>query len=296
VPYGVYLWWRWRRPREGLVTIGLGLAAAAVNFAVLLPHFSPTGDLLYNDRYARFGDGLLGIAAGVVTKPGAVLEVLGTADQAAYLATMLLPLAVSLLAPEVLAIAGPVTLANMLSAHTYQHQVEYHYTAYLLAVTAVASAVGARRLARWLPRMDGRALAAGVVACALVGSLVAGPWPLGRRDPWRGWAGDPAAVDRALERIPSGDVVSADWWIGSHLAHRRTVYEFPGPFERPLSAWAAPGVPLPSPDTVEWVAVLRRVADDSDEVAAVLETLRADPRFEVLVDDDDLVLLHRRGG
>jgi uncharacterized membrane protein len=294
VPFGIYLWWRWRRPREGLAVVGLGLVAAALSFAVLLPHFSPTGELLYNNRYARFGEGPLGIAVGMFTNPTEVLDVLWAGDQLTYLLAMLVPLALCLLAPDVLAIAGPVTLANMLSAHTYQHQIRYHYTAYLLAVAAVAAAVGARRLVTRWPAVDVRAAAVGAVALAVAGSLAVGPWPLGQRDPWRGWASDPGAVRGALARIPGDAVVSADWYLGTHLAHRRTVYEFPGPFQRPLSAWAAPGVPLPEPATVEWVAVLRRIADDSDEVAAVLDRLRADPRFEVVIDDEHVALLRRR--
>jgi hypothetical protein len=276
------------------VLVAAGIGAALLNYLVLLPSLSPTGELLYTGRYDRFGEGLAGVAWGVLTRPGDVASALGTFSQLEYLAAMLLPLFLCLLAPEVLALAGPITLANMLSVHHYQHEIRWHYTAYLLAVVAMAAVVGTRRLVAHWPRLDGGKLAAAIVAAGLVGSLMAGPWPIGQPDPWRGWSRDPQATQRALDLIPDDAVVSADWRVANHLAHRRRIYEFPAPFREPLSAWAAPGVPLPDPADVEWVAVLPELIDDSAEVAAELARLRADPAFEVVVDDDGLVLLRRR--
>jgi uncharacterized membrane protein len=294
VPFGIYLGWRWRRRTEAIALVIAGIGAALLNYLVLLPSFSPTGELLYTGRYDRFGEGLAGVAWGVLTKPSEVADTLATFSQLEYLAAMLLPLGLCLLAPEVLALGVPITLANMLSVHHYQHEIRWHYTAYLLAVVAMAAAVGTRRLVAHRPHVDGGKLAVAIVAAAFVGSLVAGPWPIGQPDPWRGWSRDPAATQRALDLIPGGAVVSADWRVANHLAHRRRIYEFPAPFRPPLSAWAAPGVPLPDPAEVEWVAVLPEVVADSAEVAAEVARLRADPAFEVVVDDDGLLLLRRR--
>src|SRR5690606_39310315 len=54
-----------------------------------------------------------------------------------YLVGMLLPGALALAAPRFLLIGLPITLANFLTAHTYQHEIMWHYTAYLLGVLAV---------------------------------------------------------------------------------------------------------------------------------------------------------------
>jgi uncharacterized membrane protein len=294
VPFGIYLGWRWRRRSEAVALVVAAVGAAFLNYLVLLPSLSPTGELLYTGRYDRFGDGLAGVAWGVLTKPGEVAGALGTWSQLEYLAAMLLPLVLCLLAPEVLALGAPITLANMLSNHHYQHEIRWHYSAYLVAVVALAAVVGTRRLVAHRPTLDGGKLAAAIVAAALAGSLVAGPWPIGQPDPWRGWSRDPEATQRALELLPPDAVVSADWRVANHLAHRPRIYEFPAPFRLPLSAWAAPGIPLPDPAEVEWVAVLPELMDSSAEVAAEVARLRADPAFEVVVADDGLLLLHRR--
>ena len=82
----------------------------------------------------------------MVTNPGKVAAELATIDRLGYLAGMLLPLATCLFAPELLAVGLPITLANMLSIHVYQHELKWHYTSYLLAVVAMAAVVGARRI------------------------------------------------------------------------------------------------------------------------------------------------------
>ncbi len=45
-PLGAYLAWRWRRPAAGIAVVGMSAAVFLLNFLVLLPRFSPTGELL----------------------------------------------------------------------------------------------------------------------------------------------------------------------------------------------------------------------------------------------------------
>ncbi len=292
VPFAIYVWWRWRRPGVALAVAGLGIAAFLVNTLVLLPMFSPTGELIYTGRYAQFGEGLGGALAGMLANPGKVLSELSTIDRLGYLAGMLLPLATCLFAPELLLVGLPITLANMLSIHVYQHELKWHYTSYLLAVVAMAAVVGARRILTRRPDIPPGALAVAVVCLALAGSVAAGPWPGAEGTQWQGWATDPAPVDAVLDTIPDDAVVVADWALGSHLSQRSTVYEFPVPFGPSLSAWAVPGAPLPPEEDVEYVAVLESIAREAN-VAPTLDELRADPDFEV-VSESPVMLLRRR--
>jgi uncharacterized membrane protein len=292
VPFALYTWWRWRRPGVALVVAGLGIAAFLVNTLVLLPMFSPTGELIYTGRYAQFGEGLGGALIEMVTNPGKVAAELATIDRLGYLAGMLLPLATCLFAPELLLVALPITLANLLSIHVYQHELKWHYTSYLLAVVAMAAVVGARRMLHRRPDIPAGALSLAIVCVAVAGSVAAGPWPGPAGTQWQGWAADPGPVDAVLDTIPDEAVVMADWAIGPHLSHRTTIYEFPVPFRPAFSAWAVPGVPLPPTEEVEYVAVLESISRLVD-VAPILDELRADPDFEVIA-ESSVVLLRRR--
>ncbi len=292
VPFALYVWWRWRRPGVAVAVAALAVGAFLLNTLVLLPMFSPTGELIYTGRYAQFGEGLGGALVGMVTNPGKVVAELATMDRLGYLAGMLLPLATCLFAPELLAVGLPITLANLLSIHVYQHELKWHYTSYLIAVVAMAAVVGARRIVTRRPDIPIGPLSLTILCFAIAGSVAAGPWPGAAGTQWEGWAADPGPVDAVLDTIPEDAVVVADWAIGPHLSHRNTVYEFPVPFHPAFSNWAVPGVPLPPTEEVEYVAVLESISWLPD-VAPILDELRADPDFEVIA-ESPVVLLRRR--
>jgi uncharacterized membrane protein len=294
VPFAIYVWWRWRRPGVAVAVAALAVGAFLLNTLVLLPMFSPTGELIYTGRYAQFGEGLGGALVGMVTNPGKVVAELATIDRFGYLAGMLLPLATCLFAPELLAVGLPITLANLLSIHVYQHELKWHYTSYLIAVVAMAAVVGARRIVTRRPDIPIDPLSLTILCFAVAGSVAAGPWPGAAGTQWEGWAADPGPVDAVLDTIPEDAVVVADWAIGPHLSHRNTVYEFPVPFHPAFSNWAVPGVPLPPTEEVEYVAVLESISRLAD-VAPILDELRADPDFEVIA-ESPVVLLRRRSG
>ena len=143
------------------------------------------------------------------------------------------------LRPELLAVGLPITLANLLSIHVYQHELKWHYTSYLIAVVAMAAVVGASHGHPPARHPHRRALA--------VHSLLRRRRECRRRPlagaagtQWEGWAADPGPVDAVLDTIPEDAVVVADWAIGPHLSHRNTVYEF-GSFPPAFSNWAVPG-------------------------------------------------------
>jgi uncharacterized membrane protein len=292
----------WTRRQTVLVVAG-GLAFFVIDVAVILPAFTPTGELVYVGRYGRFGDTLPDAVAGMVTDPGLTLRILFSGRSLTYLAKMLLPLPTSMLRPSFLLVGGPVTAANLLSGQLGQQDIKFQYSAYLTAVVAIAAVLGAVRLDEWLratlgPARRRRAVAAvagGVVAVALATNVAWSPSPIGAER--RQWIGpDAHDVERTemLSVIPGDAVVAADPFLAPHLAHRRVVYMFPNPFAD--VAWGTGGQPpLPDPATVEWVAVQRAAFPPPDVGAGVIERLLAAGEFEVIVDDGDMLILHRTG-
>ncbi|MGH9118595.1 MAG: DUF2079 domain-containing protein [Acidimicrobiales bacterium] len=287
--------------RQALLVAAGGVAFFVLNVAVILPSFTPTGELVYLQRYGRFGQTLPKVIVELITNPGLTLSVLFSGRSLGYLAKMLLPLPTCLLRPSFLLVGAPVTAANLLSGQLGQQDIKFHYSAYLTAIVAIAAVLGAVRLNRLLvgSRGPGRrpitvaGVAVGVAVVALAANVAWSPSPIGaERDQWfRPDAFDEQRSAR-LAVIPDDAVVSVDPFLAPHFAHRERVYMFPNPFE--ALAWGVEGVPpLPDPDAVEWVALRPVAYPPTDEHHAVIERLRDSDEFDVVVDDGDLLILRR---
>ncbi|MCZ7532535.1 MAG: DUF2079 domain-containing protein [Acidimicrobiia bacterium] len=302
-PLALYLAWRFREWQIHGVVVLVAVAVFAFNFLVALPHFSPTGELIYTNRYSTFGDTLPSIIGGVLTSPGQVFSLLSATDRLVYTAAMVGPMALALLAPELLVVGLPIALVNLLSQHGYQGNIRYQYTSYLLAIVALAAIRGAARLTSVSKDKPTRPVLAAVLVGAVViagglGTFLAGPLP--RNDPgnpWAGYSSQPGEVRRALDLIPGDAVVSADWFISPHLTHRDTIYMYPNPFVR--DAWGvASEPPPPSADTVEWVVVRTDTLDNngtdkSGRTARAFELIQTDPQFEEVVANEWVVVFRR---
>jgi len=288
VPFALYFGWRFKAWRVTAVVIGTSFAMFAFDFWYALPHLSPTGALIYTSRYGEFGNSMTEIIRNVVVHPGKVLSLLATSKRLIYLASMLLPLFLSLLAPEVLLIAAPVTLANLLSLHGYQSEINYHYTAYMMAVVAIAAIHGASRLDR--ERLS-RSLVPAVLIAGILGMLFAGPLP-DNGGPWGGSTSNPQAINDAIALIPDDASVSADWYISPHMSHRTDIYMYTNPFIRDY--WSADEAPGPPPDAVDWVIIEAGTpGNGGGKTADALAMIEADPHWQEVVANDYVLVYHK---
>ena len=289
VPFGLFVAWYFGQRRAGLAMAGLGVAAFLINFLVVLPALSPTGDVIYSGRYAAFGRGPFGILWGMLTRPLEVVRRLGGVAHLEYLARLVLPFLAALLAPAALAISIPVILANLLSTHTYQAQIQYHYTTYASVGLTIAALLGTRFLVRIYPRRQALVMTA-VLGVALAGAIGAGPRLWG--GVWGSASPAQAAVNRALELIPPDAGVSADSRVAAHLAHRTTVYMFPNPFQR--VDWGVPDLPYDAEEmAVDWVVVqVDRLASEP-ALREPLALLLASGAWDTVVEDGYVIVLKR---
>lgn len=288
VPLGLYVALARGRRRTGLVIAALAAAGMIVSFMVLLPHFSPTGAILYSDRYDLFGEGLVGIAVGLVTKPHLVVSHLLEPRSIGYAAALLLPIPIAALAPRVLLIGVPTLLANVLSDHVYQSSIEYHYTTYLIATVVIAAAAAGPRVSRWRGRWTTVAVCASLLV-GVVAQIWLAPNPLSAPEQWPGDSRDHAVIREALDRVPDDAVVSAFNSFVPHLTHRTTVYQFPNPWQR--LNYGPQGAELPDPGNVQWV-VMR--TDVFPEMQELVETLRRSGAFTVEFEEPPVIVLRRR--
>ncbi|CAN5793278.1 hypothetical protein BH10CHL1_BH10CHL1_09810 [soil metagenome] len=230
---------------------------------------------VYFQRYGALGNSPLDIFKSFVTQPSVVWRIASEPARLHYLWALLAAFGFfSLLAPEILLLALPVLLANLLSAYPAQYYGEFHYSAPIVPCFVVSALYGVARLWVWLGRRVGQsstgfqhmpAASAGMMAVVaffrnsrttlrpLLATLicvwlllwagqlyrVAGRGPLGERyDPTPITAHD-RLLARFMAQLPSTAAVTATAAVHPHVSHRRYVYQFPIGLEAPGQAdWA----------------------------------------------------------
>ena len=253
------------------------LAAAAVTVASLIWFYVTTFVIVpgyaepvygvaesgYFARYGALGDSPVDILRSVATRPDLVWQIASEPARAAYLRDLLLAFGfLSLLAPEILLLALPVLLANLLSAYPAQYYGDFHYSAPLVPYFAVSAIYGGARLWRWVGRRANRSSASfqhmpaastgtmalvslfhnsrtalrPLLAFALVAWLLIfavalyaqdGRGPLGGRFDPTPVTAHHELLPRFVSQIPPDAAVTATAAVHPHVALRRFVYQFP---------------------------------------------------------------------
>ncbi|MCB0042456.1 MAG: DUF2079 domain-containing protein, partial [Caldilinea sp.] len=160
---GALAWWRGRKtgglPRSaaawpmalGVLVVAASLAWFYASTFVIVPAYAAQtyglGESPYVARYGALGSSFNDVVIGILTRPGLVLQIIGEPLRLRYLFVLLAPFGfLSLAGPEILLLAAPLLLANLLSAFPFQYSGLLHYSAPLAAYVAVAAIVGAQRL------------------------------------------------------------------------------------------------------------------------------------------------------
>jgi len=284
VPLGLAIAYFMGKRRTGWIIAALGLGAFLLNFLVLLPAWSPSGELLYSYRYAQFGTTPGDVVVGLLTSPSEWWAVVTDGTRMAYVATLVFAMPLAVLAPRWLLIGVPMLVANLFSNHGYQYEIEYHYTAYLIVAVVLAAAFGAVRVSHW----GRRSLRIAAVAVAiLAGSatwFVAGP-----RTGWPPAHVNQTQIRAILEVIPDDESISAWTTLVPPLANREVVYLFPSPWD--LAYYGAAAVDDPDPSTVDWLFIR---SDSYRTFDGIIDGIIESGDWEVIVDDPPFTLLHRK--
>ncbi len=260
-------------------------AWAAVAIAVVIPHYNAGAESDFYGRYSEIGGSAGGILETAFTHPLRIVEAALSARDLHYLLELVAPLAaLCLLAPLVLVAALPELAINLLSSTTTQTSIHFHYTAGLIPPLVIAAIFGAKRLSRWtFP------VAAAIVVAALVGNYRLGPIPGWRHLPGGQTFQATAArvtvhdriADRALRLIPGDAVVSATNTLGAHLSARERVLSFP------------------FIEDSKWIAADETQPGYADRYAPVpaatqLAALRRNPEWQLVFEDDGILIFRRR--
>jgi uncharacterized membrane protein len=279
-----------RRVRAGLAIAAAGTAAAVVAVAVIVPHFAPGGGSPFADRYAAVGSSPAGVLETAVTDPGAIVAEATEQRDGKYVLDLLWPLlGLPLLAPLLALAALPDLALNLLSSTRTQTSIHFHYTAATIAPLVMSAVLGAARLRRRRPALEGVTPRILVVGCLAAG-VVLGPLPVWRYVPL---GSDLATREhvvgvhartlaRAVALVPRDEPVSATNTLGAHLSERPRVFSFPVLRE---ARWVV--VDAQRPSTFDR-------AVDPGGFRRALARLRRDPRFSVVFAEDGVLVLRRR--
>ena len=152
---GIYLALVQRERRIGLITAAGSVAWFLIVVEWIMPALrGPLGPVPFLG-YDYLGEGIFGIARGVVTNPRELWQVMSSQPKQDYLHWLFLPVAfVALLAPEVLLITAPGLLLILASAYPPTFAIFERYVAPILPFVYIATVIGIARL-----RDAGRAIA-----------------------------------------------------------------------------------------------------------------------------------------
>jgi uncharacterized membrane protein len=296
----------WGRRRVGLTTAVLALGWSLVSITIILPAHTGNAPSPFLTRYALLGLSEQPTLEQLVALPWRAWQAATrpeARDYVLYLARAhgFLPLA----APLASLVAVPALLLNILSTSGWMVEGKAHYSAIVAALLLVAAIEGARAVVwRWqhpvtrarpsapvwrtfgavaltptgAPGRAHHAVLAWVVAWGIIAQVTGGRAPIGRYWQWPAVGTRERLTHELLHSIPTTAAVSAQTTLAPHLSQRQEVYLFP------------------TLRDAEYVLLDRRATQypvEPAEYHAAVEHLLADPCFEVLVQEDDLLLLRR---
>ncbi len=244
------------------------------------------------DFWGHLGSTMPEVMKTAASHPLRSTEPLHGQDGVAFVATLVGPTAaLNVLNPLTLAPALPQLAAITLSNDPDSRQVWHHHGA-LFFPFSILSAIEALK---WLRRRRPKILKVYIpfaLTCSLFSYLLMAPSLIGVNSGWwKGSSASSAVMHRAAATIPADASVAATVTPGNIVANRATVFTWPNPWQKWKRGYEF--APLPSPDTVEYLLILRSELSPRNE--DLFQRLTADSgAFDVIIDEQDVVLARRR--
>jgi len=224
---GLFLLLRRRWLHGGLaVVVGLGSFALIVGW--LMPALNEGGGYRFSDSFAHLG-GIQGIILLALTSPWRLLTLLvSPAPKLRLILLWLGPFAFLPLASPYGLLLLPIAATRLLSANELHWSADFHYSAPLAPLLAMAAADGLARLAALIPKQPARSRMVAALAvlqlvlCALLPSKL--PFWRALSPRWYALSPSDRTGAEALRTIPAGASVTAQDAIVPHLSGRERIY------------------------------------------------------------------------
>ena len=288
------LWYLWRRRRigAGLAIAAMGFGVSAIDFFVVLRHFS--GGSPYA---ARYGGSLAGIVGDFFTHPLALAHQINGHDLGGLV--LALPVIGLCFGSTVMLVAAPQVALLLLSRRTSAWDWFGGNVLILVPFIYSATAFALGHAARKAGSKEARFVAGQVLAASLITALALGPFGiLGLR---AGLFPRQFAVDaqhQALRLIPAGAPVSATNHLALPLSSRTHLYAFPIVRDATWIAVDARDVSLPN---VSFLRHRTGIAFDVNDLSrqprlmrSTLRKLERSPTWRLVYRRDEIYVFRRR--
>ena len=143
----------------------------------------------------------------------------------------------SFLSPGRLIWGFPILAIYMLADWTEAHDINHHYAAPLIPVIFSSAIYGLKNLASWMERpnlaqklpnlLRSRSMAIGAIGVLVMSFLSCFLWSNAFAVREGIYESRKGVIAQALKLIPDDASVSADRFLGAHIAHRKNLYHFP---------------------------------------------------------------------
>ena len=276
----------------GVYTTIAGIAWWLTCTKLIIPYMTGGTEPFYSHLFPGFGDTPLEVLKTIMTSPSSLIDAVSTPDHLTYYLKVFSPTAfLSLLSPTTL-IAGPQLLVNSISAHSYTHDIRYHYN----SIVIVGNFLGVVEAIAWIGRRWVVAkfiLPMVVMISSVISNIYWSPSPFGDSYSSGIWVqpqGKHQAIRAALELIPADAAVTTTFYLVPHLTHRKLVYEYPNPFR--IANWGIAGENGGNPADVDYLVIDTRHTGSDKEL---YESLVSDAGpFQVIYSVDKIQIAQRK--
>ncbi len=291
VAFGVYAL-SLRRPWPfAALPLVLGPAWVAIALGVIVPRFSDGDFITQIYSYGVLGNSVGAVIWTSLSNPLLLIQTIATPPKLAFVASLFgLQGFLALLSPTAI-LALPVLLMNLIAPNPVQFSLNYQYPALIYPFLIVAAAEGLMRLAGWIgrsPKVRQQIVASGMallLAIAIGANIYLNNVVLGlarNHEP-------PARVADAqaiIAQVPPDAALAASSFLAPHLAQREQLYFFPGNKSYPLRYVE---------ERAAYLVADRRPPSGNREERELLADYLRRPDWELIAQQGDFVLLHRRG-
>lgn len=259
----------------------VGVGWVLLCLRVLIPAFRDEHDFLYSLIYAWMGNSPTAILHTLLFRQGYIAEHVLTWDKLGYMLELFTPLLfLPLLRPDILLIAAPSLLINLLSLDRIHWSIRYHYQAFVVPFLLIATVYAVISPSRRFTSGPLRLIPLVLVLVAVGSQLVL-------RSPLINLATRPRDIERIatayelMRQVPEDAALSVTSTLGPHMARRRELYFFPGNVIYPPEL----------ADQGEYLlADLREVPPEGQPL---LQQVRQSNDWHTLIEKDEFVLMQR---
>lgn len=181
--------------------------------------------------YSGFGDSPSEVSRNIILMPVKTISIIFSPQRVEYLVQLFLPFGfTSFLSPVFLIFAIPDLLINLLSSNKPLREIYYQYTSAITPFIIISAIYAINFLKKRFVRIENNFVIFYLVTTTLLSAYFYGPLPGGKHaniQMFNNQLSNRIAIEDFISKIPENYSVTASNNLGSHLSHRKNLYNTP---------------------------------------------------------------------